>query len=229
MLAGFIIAFVLGSFVMKVLQRLKGDYLILAFFGVQLGGIGIIHNWIPVTDGPFGIYNIPKPSVGSLAASSYFEFLIVVWAVVFIVYFISIRLVHSQFGIILRSIREDEIVTHAWGKNVSYFKCIVFGFGSAMASLAGGLYASYSTYIHPSNFGLDVSILVFALIVIGGLGAQVGPLLGSLLVVLMPEFFRIIGLPYSIAAFVQQLLYGVLLVSLLAFRPEGLVGKFKLG
>ncbi len=167
--------------------------------------------------------------MGSFTASGYVDFSIIVWAVVGLVFFISSRLVRSQFGLILKSIREDEIAPLAWGKDVAYYRRVVFALGSAIASLAGALYASYSTYIHPSNFALDTSVLLFALVVIGGLGSQVGGLVGSALVVLMPELFRIIGLPTSVAAFVQQMLYGVLLVVLLAFRPEGLLGKFRLG
>ncbi len=228
-LIGFIVAFLSGFIVMKVLRRLKGDYLILAFFGVQLGGVGVIHNWIPITEGPFGIFNIPKPTIGPFVVSGYFEFMILVWVIVAVVYFISLRLIHSPFGIILKFIREDEIAAQALGKNVIHFKCVVFGLSSAMASMAGALYASYATYIHPHNFGLEISIPVFALIVIGGLGSQIGPLLGAAIVVLMPEFFRVIGFPYSVAAFIQQILYGILLMVLLAFRPEGLLGKYRLG
>ena len=155
MFAGFAVTFVVGFLMMRVLHNLKGDYLILAFFGMQLGGIGIIHNWVSVTDGPFGIYNIPKPSLGPFAASGYIEFLVVVWAIVALAYFISFRLVNSQFGIILKSIREDEIASSALGRNVTNYRCVIFGVGSGIASLAGALYASYSSYIHPSNFGLD--------------------------------------------------------------------------
>lgn len=229
MFIGFILSFLSGFLIMKVLQRLKGDYLVLSFFAVQLGGTGIIHNWVSMTEGPFGIYNIPKPSIGPFVASGNLAFFILVCVVIAIVYFISIRLINSPFGIVLKLIREDEILAQALGKNVNHFKRLAFGLASAMASMAGALYASYSTYIHPSNFALDISILLFALVVIGGLGSQVGPPLGAAFVVLIPELLRMIGLPYSVGAFVQQMLYGCLLIVLLVFRPEGLLGKFRIG
>ncbi|MCL4552384.1 MAG: branched-chain amino acid ABC transporter permease, partial [Candidatus Marsarchaeota archaeon] len=185
-IAGLVVALVAGMLAMRMLQRLRDDYLILGFFGIQLAGIGIIHNWVAVTDGPFGVYNIPKPAIASFTFSGYPEFLILVFALVAAAYFVSIRLIHSPFGIALKCIREDEIAAQALGKNVGRYKRTVFGIAGAIASTAGALYATYSSYIHPSNFGLDISILLFALVVIGGLGTQAGPLVGALLVVLMP-------------------------------------------
>ena len=94
--------------------------------------------------------------------------------------------------------------------------------------MAGALYASYITFIDPSTFNLPESIFILAIIILGGLANLRGSLLGATFLVLLPELLRFVGFPSDIAAQMRQLVYGLILVVLMLYRPQGLVGEYKL-
>ena len=99
---------------------------------------------------------------------------------------------------------------------------------AGLASSAGGLFAAYISFIDPSTFTVDESIFILAIIILGGLANLRGSLLGALFLVLLPELLRFVGFPTDIAAQMRLLTYGVLLVVLMMYRPQGLVGEYKL-
>ena len=137
-------------------------------------------------------------------------------------------MVHSPFGRILQGIREDEIVTAALGKDVNRHKVIVFMIGAFFAGIAGSLYAHYITFIDPSSFTIMESITILLMVVFGGMGSIKGSFVGAVVLVVLPELLRFLGLPSSIAAPLRQMIYGLLLTVLMLYRPQGLLGKFKL-
>ncbi len=133
----------------------------------------------------------------------------------------------SNFGLILKALREDEISCESLGKSsFSYFHK-AFVISASIAAVSGALYASYMTYIDPTSFTLNESIFVVTILCLGGSGNKNGPILGVLVMILLPEFLRFIGLPDSIAANLRQIIYGLILVILMFKRPQGIAGEFE--
>lgn len=98
----------------------------------------------------------------------------------------------------------------------------------ALASVAGNLYAHYVTFIDPTSFTILESILVISMVIIGGAGSLRGPIIGAVVLVILPEALRFVGLPSSVAANLRQIFYGGLLVLMMLYRPQGLIGEFRL-
>jgi len=116
----------------------------------------------------------------------------------------------------------------AIGKNISRFKVLAFIIGAFFAGIAGVLYAHYVTFIDPSSFSVQESFLIFSMVIFGGMGSIGGSVLGAAILVILPEALRFLGLPSAIAANMRQLIYGALIVFVINWRPEGLLGKSKL-
>jgi len=207
--------------------KLKGDYFILATIGFQVIIFGILYNWISVTRGPYGISGIPRVSFFGIELNTIPSNLIIcgVFVVVIIVLF---RVVYnSPFGRILKSIREDETASEALGKDVRKVKIWSFVLASGIAAIAGALYASYVTYIDPTSFNLDESILILAVVLVGGSGNLKGPIVGAIILVTLPELLRFVGLPSAIAPNVRQIIYAFILLIFMFKRPQGIAGEYK--
>ncbi len=206
--------------------RLKGDYFVIATMGFQLIVYTILYNWTDVTRGPYGIPGIPGIRLLGLFELSgvyaYFALSLVVAAIMVLVFY---RLVKSPFGRTLNAIRADEMMVQALGRDTVAFKAWTFFISAAVAGLAGVIYASYVSYIDPTSFTLDESIFIISALFIGGIGNIKGPILGALFVVLLPELLRFVGLPDSVAANLRQIIYGLALILVMYFRPQGLWGK----
>lgn len=206
--------------------KLKGDYFILATLGFQMVVYTILYNWIDVTNGPFGISGIPPLRILGIwelhGVYAYFTVSAIAVAAL-IIMFAGLR--NSPYGRSLRSLRSDEQSLAALGRNVSFLKGSAFFISAAFAGLAGMLYASYSSYIDPTSFTLSESLFIISALFIGGIGNISGPILGALFVVILPEILRFIGLPESVAAPLRQIIYGLSLVLVMYFRPQGIGGK----
>lgn len=209
--------------------RLKGDYFILATLGFQLITFTILYNWISVTRGPYGIPGIPSPALfGVVSISGLIPFLVLSSILAGIIILIFFKLVHSPFGRVLKGIRDDEIAVLSLGRNATNFKIWAFIISSAFIGIAGFIYASYVTYIDPTSFNLDESIFILAAVLIGGTGNIKGPIVGAVFVVVLPELLRFVGFPDSVAANLRQIVYGLILIILMRYRPQGLAGEYKL-
>lgn len=207
--------------------KLKGDYFVLATMGFQLIVYTIIYNWTEVTHGTYGIQGIPGFNLlgGQVSLDNIYTNLIFVIIVTIGVSLFLLRLINSPYGRILKAIRSDEILTEAFGRNTAGVKIWAFALSSAIAGLAGALYASYVGYIDPTNFPLKESIFILCALFIGGIGNIKGPIFGAAFVVFLPEILRFIGLPDSVAAEIRQIIYGLALVLIMYFRPQGVMGK----
>lgn len=230
--AAMIIA-VIGSMVLSLIigypsLKLKGDYFILASIGFQVIVYSILYNWIPVTRGAYGIGNIPRPNMFGFSFDSTFSIFLLSGFFVGLIVFIMLRLYYSPFGRTIKAIREDEIAAQALGKDVLKFKLIAFTIGNGIAVIAGALYASYITFIDPSSFTLLESVFILSILLVGGSGNIKGPVVGTLFVVLLPELLRFVGIPGAYAGNIRQLLFGLLLVIFMIFRPRGIAGEYDL-
>ena len=227
LLIGAIFAAIIGAIVSYPSLRLKGDYLALATFGLGVIIYSIAQNWVSLTRGPMGLPGIPSFSLFGFEFNNVWIYSVLVLIFVGITYFTIRNITKSPFGRILTGIREDEIATEAMGKNIVKHKLIVFMVGAFFAGIAGSLYAHYITFIDPSSFTAMESITVLLMVVFGGMASLPGSVVGAMILVIFPELLRFLGLPSSIAAPLRQMIYGLLLVILMIFRPKGLIGKYK--
>ncbi len=225
---GILITAIIGFLIGLILSKFDDDYYALASFGFNVIVFSIFLNWEQLTRGPLGIPGVGRPSLFGFQFSSNLSFLILASCFLVIVYFISRSVVNSSFGRVLKAIREDEEAVRVFGYNTLYYKLTIFVISAAMAAIAGSLFASYISFIDPTTFSLNESIFVLAIIILGGLANLRGSVLGALFLVLLPELLRFVGFPDEIAAQMRQVVYGVLLIVLMLYRPQGLVGEYKL-
>ncbi|HQA64117.1 MAG: High-affinity branched-chain amino acid transport system permease protein LivH [Parcubacteria group bacterium ADurb.Bin316] len=234
--AGFFTSLILGIFITIavsflvgiVLSKFKGDYYSIGTLGFNTIVFAIFLNWQNLTRGPLGIPGISRPKLFGINFDNNFVFLILALVFLILVYFVSRFIVNSSFGRVLKAIREDETAIAVFGYNTLYFKLIIFIISAVIAATAGSLFASYITFVDPSGFQLMESVFILAIIILGGLANLRGPILGALFLTLLPEILRFVGFPADIAAQMRQVIYGVILVLLMLYRPQGLVGEYKL-
>lgn len=205
--------------------RLRGDYLAIATLGFGEIIRAVMKNWTSLTRGPRGIPGIPKPELFGHAFTTNESYLALSFVVMAIVVFIVWRMVDSPFGRILRAIREDDIGAMTLGKNIVKYKLIALSAGAFFAGIAGSLYAHYITFIDPSSFTLLETVFIVSTAVLGGLGSVTGSVIGAIILVLLPEPLRFLDLPSFVKAALRQIIYSIILIILIIFRPEGLFGE----
>jgi branched-chain amino acid transport system permease protein len=228
LIVGVFISALISFLIGYVLSKFKGDYFALGSFGFNVIVWSIMLNWQSLTRGPLGIPGIERPSLFGLSFSDNLVFLIFSVLVLVLIYFISNYITSSSFGRVLKAIREDEEALQVFGYNTLWFKLAIFVIGASIASVAGSLFASYITFIDPSTFNLNESIFILAIIILGGLSNNKGAVLGAVCLIILPELLRFVGFPSDIAAQMRQLTYGVILILLMLYRPQGLLGEYKL-
>jgi branched-chain amino acid transport system permease protein len=225
---GIIIAIAISFLIGLVLSKFKGDYYALGTFGFNTIVFAVFLNWQNLTRGPLGIPGIPRPEFFGVDFTNNFTFLILSLVFLSLLYFVSRFIADSSFGRVLKAIREDETAIAVFGYHTLYFKLAIFVISAAMAAVAGSLFASYITFIDPSNFRLMESVFILAITILGGLANLRGSILGASFLILLPEILRFVGFPADIAAQMRQVVYGVILILLMLYRPQGLIGEYKL-
>ncbi len=228
LLLGGLIAGISAALIGLVLSRFRDDYYALVSFGFNIIVFSIFLNWQEVTRGPLGIPGIGRPEIFGIEFSSNLSFLILSLVIMGLVYAAAQFITRSSFGRVLKAIREDEQAIQVFGYNTQYFKLGIFVIAAMMAAVAGSLFASYISFIDPSTFTLDESIFILAIIIMGGLASNRGAIIGAVILILLPEILRFVGFPTDIAAQMRQVVYGLILVFLMLYRPQGMVGEYKL-
>lgn len=222
-LLGAAVTMLVSAFIAYVSLRLRGNYYVIASFGFQIITIAVLLNWTALTRGPMGLPGIPKPSLLGLSFDSSRAFLVPTALIAAACLLAAWRITHSPYGLVLRALRENEAAAQSLGKNITYFKISVFAAGSAMAAVAGSLMAAHLGYISPGIFGIEESMFILSITLIGGLGNFWGPWLGAPVMLLIPEALRFLNLPPEVGANLRQMVFGALLVLFVLFRPGGLV------
>ena len=206
--------------------RLKGDYFVLGSLGFQSIVFIILYNWVDVTRGPYGISGIPSPTILGLTIRglpTWFAFsTMIMLACVVLIYLIM----DSPFGRTLKAIRDDEIAAGSLGKNVSWYKIRTFALAAGFAAVSGMLFSGYMRYIDPTSFTIMESVFILSIIIIGGAGNLQGPIIGAIVLVVLPELLRFLGMPDAIAANTRQVIYGLAMILLIRLRPQGLLGNY---
>jgi branched-chain amino acid transport system permease protein len=228
LLIGGIISMVVALLIGSVLSRFKDDYYALVSFGFNIIVFSIFLNWQDLTRGPLGIPGIGKPELFGFIFSSTTAFLWLSIIIMALVYSLALFIVNSSFGRVLKAIREDEKAISVFGYSTQIYKLVIFTLSAGIAAISGSLFASYISFIDPSTFTLNESIFILAIIILGGLSNIRGAVLGSFFLILLPEILRFVGFPTDVAAQMRQVVYGALLIGLMLYRPQGLMGEYKL-
>jgi branched-chain amino acid transport system permease protein len=196
--------------------RLRGDYLLIVTVGLgEIVRIALVNDVFGLTGGANGIFGIPRPVVFGLKLKTPGQLFFLIWGTVAVTAFLFHRLSNSRFGRALRALREDEVAAEGSGIATSKAKLTVFVLGSAWAGMAGTLFAAKMTVVSPESFGFWESVLVFTMVLLGGAGSIPGVLLGTFLVVGLPELFRDF-------ASARMLVFGLALMVMMVVRPLGL-------
>ena len=217
----------LGLLIGVVSIRFRGDLFLFVTLGFQMIVYVAMYNWVGLTNGPYGLAGIPRPEIFGIILRTPLQYVFLVVAMNLLVLPLLFRLYRSPFGLLLKALREDEAAAESLGINARSMFLQAFVITAVFAALPGALYASYVTYIDPTSFTLNESIFLAAILLLGGAGNRLGPLVGAAIMVFLPEALRFLGLPDSIAHNMREVLYGLLLVFLMYFRPRGIAGEFK--
>jgi len=226
-LVGRLVSALAALLIGSILSRFKDDYYTLVSLGFNIIVYSIFLNWQNLTRGPLGIPGIDKPDLFGWMASSTGDFLVLSAVIMFLVYLFARFIVNSSFGRVLKAIREDEKAIQVFGYNTNVYKLVIFVISAAVAAVAGSLFASYITFIDPSSFTVNESIFLLAIIILGGLANVRGAVLGAVFLILLPEGLRFVGFPDEIAAQMRQVVYGAMLIILMLYRPQGVLGEYK--
>ena len=224
-----IVAGLVAVVVGVVFNRFRDDIYVLVSFGFAIIAFNVFLNLRSVTRGAFGIHEIAKPQIGGWTIDGDVEFLVLVLVFLALVMLVSWLVVTSSFGRVLTAIREDEQAIEVFGYQTTHYKLAVWVISAMMAGLAGGLFASWASFIDPFSFILLESILLVSIVILGGLATIWGSLLGAMTFVLLEEGMRFLPfIPAEHTGQARQVVLGILLVLLMLFRPQGLVGRYKL-
>jgi branched-chain amino acid transport system permease protein len=207
--------------------RLRGDYLAIVTLGFGEIVRITLNNLDPITGGPNGIASIPAPALFGrqmsegatilsleLSGNAFYYYLTL--ALIALVLGVVYRLNDSRLGRAWVAIREDEVAAAAMGINTTTTKLFAFGAGAFFAGMAGSVDSHFGTQVSPDSYVFQVSVLILAMVVLGGLGNPPGVVLGAILLVFLPEKLRDLS-------DIRFLLFGMALVLIMRFRPEGLL------
>lgn len=220
-LAGAALGLIVGWFSL----RFRGDYFVFATIGFQMIVFVIIYNWTGFGRGAFGIYGVPRPDILGYPIKALWQYALLVAFINAIVLPFLFMLYRSPFGLSLKGLREDERAAESLGVSSFRQQLSAIAVSGACAGIAGALFASYVTYIDPTSFSLRESIFLLTLLLLGGTGNILGPFLGVIVMLLLPEGLRFLGLPDAMAAHIREIIYGVILIVLMFARPQGLAGE----
>src|SRR5579872_6187954 len=222
--SGMVVSFVIGMLAVKA----RGDRAVVGTIAIQMMVLSIITNWESFTGGPFGIRGIDPLRIWRLRFDTPFKFAVASVLASLGTLWLAQRVARSPFGRVLRAVRDDEKFALSIGKDPAHVKLIVALTSGGVIGLAGGLFATTAGFIDPTSFTLSESILVLSMVIFGGLGSTWGPAIGACVLIAVPEVLRFVGMPAPMIGNIRQILYGLVLIVILMFRPRGLWGKYSL-
>lgn len=216
LITGLGLAVVLGAALGASTLRLGGHYLAMVTISFQQILTLVLTNWIPVTHGPDGVPNIRRPALFA-DGQSYLALCVLVLAVVgWLVW----HMPRTRLGRAMRAVRDNELAAGVSGIDIYRTKVAAFALGALLAGLGGGLFAGSFTYISPDQFSFAESIVFLTMALLGGVGSPVGAVIGTALLILIPEWLRFLkeipGLYLAI--------YGLAVILIVVFMPDGIWG-----
>ena len=201
--------------------RLKGDYLAivtLAFAQIFKLLLLNLDSPINITGGVNGIYSFDPINIFGIKVLSPVAYAYLIWIFTIVVTIGSYRIKHSRYGRGWEAIREDELAAEAQGVNATWMKLAAFAGGAFVAGSTGALFASFQDSVFPNNFDFPQLVIVYCMVILGGLGNITGVILGAVFLSVLPEFLREYGA-------YRMMSYGLILIALMALRPQGIMGE----
>jgi len=223
--------------------RLRGDYLAIVTLGfgeIIRVFLNNLDHPVNITNGPKGLGQIDsfsifgvdlgkKISVGGFEIASVSLYYYLFLTLVMFSILISHRLQYSRVGRAWMAIREDEIAAKAMGINTRNLKLLAFGMGATFGGVSGAMFASFQGFVSPESFSLMESVMIVAMVVLGGIGHLPGVVLGAVLLAALPEVLRYVAGPLQAmtdgrldASILRQLLIGLAMITIMLIRPRGL-------
>ena len=202
--------------VARPIIHLRGDYLLIVTIGiVEIVRIALINDVFGLTGGANGIFGIARPELFGIKIRKAIQFYYLIWIMGGLTVLLFHWLSESRFGRALNCIKEDDTAAEGCGMDVAHLKLMAFVIGAFWAGMAGNLFAAKMTIISPSSFTFWESVVVFAVVILSG-GSQIGVLLGTFLIVALPEMFRDF-------ASARMLVFGLAMMIMMVVRPQGLL------
>ncbi len=212
-----IVAGLFGAAIALPTLRLKGIFLALVTIGFQQITYLVIMNWIGLTRGPMGIPGIPPASFFGFDLSGNFGYYYLILVLDVGVIFLISRIVDSRVGRTFVAIREDELAAQSIAVNTFRAKVLSFVLATFFAGIAGAFFAHHARFVSADSFRLEETFLILTMLIVGGMGSILGPVIGAIFLVILPEVFR------SLAEY-RGVVYGVIMIAAILFRPEGIAG-----
>lgn len=212
LLAGALVAVIAALLIGVPLLRLRGHYLSVGTLALLVIVETLALNLTGLTRGPRGINSIPTYT------NVYW-----VWAIAVVFIYVVARLKGSSFGLAFSALRQDDVAAEATGIPTAKYRLLAFVLSAAMAGVVGGLWAHLVRVISPHVFSYNITFLIVAMLVIGGLGSISGSVLGAAILFLLPEGLRFLesGRLFGLS----QLLVSLMLILVMIFRPQGMFGR----
>lgn len=207
---------VLGLVLAWPALRLKGPYLTMVTIAFGLLILGIATDYTSFTNGPEGVFPVPKFGIGNLTLDLQKTNVFLLFVVAFIVY-VHAALIEGRYGRAMRALRGNELAAATLGVNVVGTKLLAFGISGVLAGVAGALYAPVNGFVNPDGFTMELSVLMLMMVILGGSGTIWGPVAGAIVLTIIDRLLSRFG-------DVRLVIYGLILLSTLYLMPTGLVG-----
>ncbi len=199
--------------------RLRGHYLAMATLGFGVIVYIVFNEYVSLTGGPSGFGGIPRLSLFGLTIDTTIRFYYLAWSIAIIVLILSLNIVHSRAGRALKAIHGSETAAVTLGVDAAKYKVSIFVLSAVYGAISGSLYAHWVTFINPPPFDVFFSLKLLMMVVIGGSGSVWGAFAGAALLTFLPEWLVFLE-DFDVLA------YGLLLLVIVMFLPEGVIGAF---
>jgi branched-chain amino acid transport system permease protein len=205
----------------RLALKLRGAYFVLVTISFA-GVVSLVSvNWMELTNGPLGLPGVPAPELGPWSLRTKTAYYYLVLAAAALAYLVCHRLVHSRIGRALVALRENEPLAESVGIDGTRYLVLAAVVSAALAGVAGSLYAHYTRFVSPEVFLFTYTVTMVIMVIAGGQGTLLGPVIGALLFTALPEALR-----EAMSWQWQMLAYGVILIVLVFFLPRGIVPTF---
>ena len=225
LLAAVIISGVLSLLVGLGTLRYKRTAFALASLAFQILVLSVIRN-VEWTGGMLGIHGIAAPSIAGISFGTPARFWGLSAAFLALGFGASWLLQRSRWALALQAVRDDEVAAISLGKNAGLLRIQAFVVSSVFIAAAGALFATYVQFIDPSSFTVDESVFLLLALVCGGTCNTIGPLVGAIFAIALPEWLRFLDVPAAYAAGVRNIVFGVAVIVLMRVRSQGISGRY---